>query len=113
MAPRNRRWKQLNVAREVLKRNRHKPSEVGSDDDALDVLSVSGDEQDSNLIDRVEKSFLQCKAGAGTHLRVSYTGSIRTTRWRKKKGSKGENIVSVQRSKDHPAFSPCRSGNPE
>ena len=58
MAPRNRRWKQLNVAREFLKRNRDKPSEVGSDDDALDVLSVSGDEQDSKLIDRVDKNNL-------------------------------------------------------
>ena len=91
MPPRNSRWKQLNAARAVKSHKRHKCSnddainDSASDDEIVDLFSEN-DEQESHL-DNIHESFLKWKDEAGKHLRGAYTGSSRTTEWRKRKAN--------------------------
>ena len=85
MAPRNRRWKQLKAAREALPQKKHGPSEVDPSEGNVDLHFLTDDEEDEDCIAGIEKSILQWREGAGKHLRATYTGSSRTTEWRKKK----------------------------
>lgn len=93
MAPKNSRWKQLSAAREDLRQKRSGQPEADSNQACLEespqrcveLLSLTDDEQDERCIASIEKSILQWKEGAGKHLRGAYTGTSRTSQWRKRK----------------------------
>ena len=91
MAPKNRRWLQLQAARNGLKDKQLKSSAA----DIAEVYNLSDeDEPDVSVIADATVSFLQWKKGAGKHLRSVYTKSSRSTLWRKKK-AKDSQIISL------------------